>query len=374
MTPSIKTFHTLDDARATWRTFQENGSSYVFQSYEWLNSWYRHIGSARGDKPFLVAVYDDAGEPGCFLAFSVVAEGGITVLTWFGDPLNDYGAPILARDITGFPGIWAEIAKHLPSVDIVRLPRMPGRVGDSVNPFCELPCRRYHSSAHAVRLTGSWEEFYEKHAGAKTRSTDRRKHRRLSEKGSITHRITDGSDRSEFDALARAMIEQKGQRYVEINARNIFDDGSYRNFFAAPADELIVRGQLQLAGLFVDNEPITTHWGMVYDKRFYYYMPSFATGDWRRYSPGRLLLFHLFEWCLENGVEVFDFTIGDERYKQDWCDEEMPLFEYFEARSFKGRLYGVYYHCAKTLLGNAVVLNFARRVKRFLYRLRYAGS
>jgi CelD/BcsL family acetyltransferase involved in cellulose biosynthesis len=374
MNLSIKTFHKLDDASATWKKFQDQGSLYVFQSFEWLNNWYQHIGMARGDKPFLVAVFDDAGEPICFLPFSVVSEARMSALTWLGDPLNDYGAPIVVGEVTGFPEIWAEVTKHLPPVDIVRLPRIPERVGDFANPFCALRCRRYHNSAHYVRLTGNWAEFYEKHAGAKTRSTDRRKHRRLSEKGSVTHKITDGSDRTGFDSLTRAMIEQKGQRYVEINARNILDDDSHRRFFTAPTDELVTSGQLQVAGLFVDKAPVTTHWGMVFGGRFYYYMPSIATGDWRRYSPGRLLLFHLFEWCFDNGVDVFDFTIGDERYKKDWCDEEMPLFEYFETRSFKGRLYGINYRLTKSLLGNAVVLNCARRVRRFFYRLRYAGS
>ncbi|UCH84090.1 MAG: GNAT family N-acetyltransferase [Candidatus Latescibacterota bacterium] len=374
MTPTIKTFHTFDDARETWKTFQDEGESYVFQSYEWLSSWYHHIGRVRGDKPFLVAVYDETGEPICFLALAVVMTGGMKTLTWLGDPLNDYGAPIVMRDITGFGDVWNGVAAHLPPVDIVRLPKIPDRVGGVPNPLCELGCRRYHSSAHFVRLEGDWGTFYEKRTGAKTRSTDRRKHRRLSEKGTLSHTVTDGSDRAAFDVLTRAMIDQKGRRYIEINTRNILDDARYRDFFATPTEDLMASGQLQLAGLLVDNQPITTHWGMVYAGRFYYYMPSYAAGEWRRYSPGRLLLFHLFEWCLENGIEVFDFTIGDEEYKKDWCDEEMPLYEYFEPRSLKGRLYGVYYNLRRFLLGNAAVLDLARRVKRFFYRLRYART
>jgi CelD/BcsL family acetyltransferase involved in cellulose biosynthesis len=374
MNPTIKTYNTIEDARAVWMEFQAGGSAYVFQSYQWLDSWYHHIGRRRGVTPFLVAVYDDTGAPVCFLAFGVVSSGSMKVLTWLGDPLNDYGAPIVIGEVTGFSEVWAEIREHLPPVDIVILPRIPHRVNDAANPFCALHCRRYHSSAHYVRLAGTWDEFYEKHASARTRSTDRRKHRRLSDKGEIACRITSGSDKTQFDSLSRVMIEQKAQRYREINARNILDDESYRGFFAAPTEELIASGQLQLAGLFVDGEPVTTHWGMVYDKRFYYYMPSFATGAWRRYSPGRLLLFHLFQWCFDNGIEIFDFTIGDESYKTDWCDEDMPLYEYFEPRTLKGRLYGVFYHTMKTLLGNTLVLGLARRFRGLYYRLRSAGS
>ncbi|MEJ2721498.1 MAG: GNAT family N-acetyltransferase, partial [bacterium] len=126
--------------------------------------------------------------------------------------------------------------------------------------------------------------------------------------------------------------------------------------------------------LFVDREPVTTHWGMIHQKRFYYYMPSLASARWRRYSPGRLLLCHLFEWCFDNGIEVFDFTIGDEPYKQDWCDEETLLYEYFEARTPVGKLYGVYYRLMKAALDNTVTLNLARRIRALFYRLRNAGS
>ncbi|MEJ2721497.1 MAG: GNAT family N-acetyltransferase, partial [bacterium] len=256
MNPTIEIFHTLEDARATWTTFQDRGSGYVFQTYEWVESWYRHVGRRRGVTPVLVAVYDDRGEPTAFFAFGIESRGPARVLTWLGEPLNDYGAPIIVRDTPGFPEVWSEIQKTLPPVDIVRLRRIPGRVNSAANPMCELRCRGYHSSAHFVRLDGTWDAFYERHAGAKTRSTDRRKQRRLAEVGNITYEINRGNDRQGFDALARTMIEQKARRYREMNARNILADRGCREFFAVPAEELVASGRLHLSGLFVDREPV----------------------------------------------------------------------------------------------------------------------
>jgi CelD/BcsL family acetyltransferase involved in cellulose biosynthesis len=33
---------------------------------------------------------------------------------------------------------------------------------------------------------------------------------------------------------------------------------------------------------------------------------------------------------------MFDFTIGDERYKRDWSDTELRLFDHFSAATVRG--------------------------------------
>ena len=36
------------------------------------------------------------------------------------------------------------------------------------------------------------------------------------------------------------------------------------------------------------------------------------------------------------GLTRFDFTIGDEPYKRDWCDTEQQLFDYSAATTVRG--------------------------------------
>ena len=36
------------------------------------------------------------------------------------------------------------------------------------------------------------------------------------------------------------------------------------------------------------------------------------------------------------GLRKFDFTIGDERYKNEWCDEQLRLFDYSAAATWRG--------------------------------------
>ena len=84
---------------------------------------------------------------------------------------------------------------------------------------------------------------------------------------------------------------------------------------------------------------------------FYYPMPAHEGGDWEKYSPGRLLLEHLLEWLIQNNLLVFDFTVGGEHYKKDWCDTETPLYETLESITFKGKLYVLAQHTKRTIKG-----------------------
>jgi len=373
----IQIFRSIEEARSTWLSFQETGDLYVFQTIEWLENWQHHVGSRRAVEPCLVAVHDKE-KPLLFLPLAVTRASFVKALVWMGGEFCDYGAPILAFDprmsevvAAEFPAVWQEILRRIPPVDIVWLVRMPERIEGRANPMLSLRCLPYHSRAHAALLRATWEEFYEAHAGARTRSTDRRKIRRLEQQGALTSTITDGKDETEFQRIAGAMIEQKERRYRDIQARNIFESEEKKNFFREPLRALVGSGMLNLSELSVDGKIITTHRGMVYRERFYYFMPSFAPGPWTRFSPGRLLLFRLFQWCIDRRVHVFDFTVGNETYKADWRDEELRLFEHFSALTARGRLFGVIHAAYRGIAGHPLLLNAARRLRRFFYGMRY---
>jgi CelD/BcsL family acetyltransferase involved in cellulose biosynthesis len=379
MTDRVEIFRSIEDARDTWLSFEERGDLYVFQTVEWLENWHHHVGRKSGVEPCLVAVYDGT-EPLYFFPLAVARKGFVNALVWLGGEFSDYGAPIVvskALEASGaddFPRVWDEVLRRIPPVDVVWLVRIPERINGRLNPMTLLKCAPYHSRAHAATPAGTWDQFYEAHAGPKTRSTDRRKTRRLEETGAVTCTITDGRDEAAFRRITEAMIEQKEKRYREIRARNIFESEDKRAFFLRPVESLVRTGRLNLSDLSVDGKVITTHWGMVYRGRFYYFMPSFAPGPWTRFSPGRLLLFRLFQWCIDQGVEVLDFTVGDEAYKADWRDEELPLYECFSARTAKGRIFGVVHAAYSGVARNRRLLDAARRFRRLVYGVRYGRS
>ena len=53
--------------------------------------------------------------------------------------------------------------------------------------------------------------------------------------------------------------------------------------------------------------------------------------------------------AIGRGLGVFDFTIGDERYKRDWCDTELKLYDYIAPASWRGVFVAVPLIAAKRL-------------------------
>jgi CelD/BcsL family acetyltransferase involved in cellulose biosynthesis len=377
----IEIFNSLDSAKESWLAAQESGECYVFQTFEWLENWHTRIGAALGTEPCIVSVGSDDGESFCFLPFEIETRGPFRLLAWMGGPLADYGAPLLsgsllgepARSVPDFAAMWREVLDRLPPFDAVWLKKMPRDIGSLPNPFLRLECHRYHSSAHHAHLGGDWESFYNSHSSAKTRSKDRRKHRRLSELGELAFHHTNGSDQRLFDEIANSMVAQKERRYREIQGSSALGEDFRKRFFTDPTKRLRDSGMLHVSALALDGRFIATHWGMTHRKRFYHFMPSFAEGTWKRYSPGRLILFHLFRACIDSGIEIFDFTIGDEEYKDVWCDTRMPLYQYFRARTGRGRLLAVFYRLYLAVISVPLLFSLAKVARRVFRRLRHGG-
>jgi len=377
----IDIFNSFDSSKESWLAGQESGECYVFQTYEWLENWHARIGSELGWKPCLVSILEDDGSPFCFLPFEISSKGPFRLLTWMGGVMADYGAPVISKcfldnpdqSISRFAGIWEEVLERLPPVDAVWLGKMPMDINGRPNPFLNLKCDRYHSSAHRARLGGDWESFYNSHSSAKTRSKDRRKHRRLSDLGELAFRHTDGSDKSLFDEITKNMIAQKERRYREIQGSNALEAEFQKRFFTEPVKGLLDSGSLHVSALTLDGRFIATHWGMTHRNRFYHFMPSFAQGPWTRHSPGRFILFHLFRACMESGIEIFDFTIGDEEYKDIWCDTRMPLYQHFDARTGRGRMLAVLYHLYLAVVSVPFLFSLAKRTRRMIRKLSHGG-
>jgi CelD/BcsL family acetyltransferase involved in cellulose biosynthesis len=117
----------------------------------------------------------------------------------------------------------------------------------------------------------------------------------------------------------------------------------YRDFYLATAMALPQTAKtthnlnIHVAALYLNDHIIATHWGINFRNIFYYLMPAYESGEPAKYSPGKILLLKLIEWCFQHEIKTFDFTFGGEAYKKDWCNSEMKLYQYFLPVSIKGK-------------------------------------
>src|SRR5215470_16787904 len=141
----------LDALAAEWRTFEHAADGTVFQTFDWLSLWHRHIGAPAGVRPAIVLGRAHDGKL-AFLLPLAVAPGAVRRLTFLGDDLCDYNAPLIApgffarAEAADFRALWRDIRGRLQRVpqlkhDLVELTKMPETIGVNANPFLALETR-----------------------------------------------------------------------------------------------------------------------------------------------------------------------------------------------------------------------------------------
>jgi CelD/BcsL family acetyltransferase involved in cellulose biosynthesis len=298
---------------------------HVFQCADVLEVWLKTIGAARGVDPYFVVVTDERGEPRFAVALGIERRFGVRVLTFLDGGVSDYNAPVVfANGTAARPYPLRQLIERLrgvlPPFDLVMFEKMPADVLGLPNPLVRPGMEGHTPSGHVTTLAGTWVDA----AKRLPRGQDsRRKRRKLEAMGKLAFVVADGA--ASRERLLDAMIRQKTRRYIETRGWDGFDRPGYRDYFRQMTERLGPPGIVHLSALTLGDQVVAAHWGMVCGMRLYSLMPSFEA-EWSRFSPGRLLLEHLFEWSYARGIACFDFGIGDEAYKFEFRDGVLPLY------------------------------------------------
>ena len=345
-----------------WRTFEEHADCTVFQSFDWLAAWQRHIGARNGVRPIIVVGHDTDGKMLFLLPLAVETDGFARRLTWLGSELCDYNAPLLTGTFSSrvsaprFTLLWREIVQRLKNrphlhFDLIDFVRMPETVGTQKNPFLQLGVAMHPSGAYQTQLGDDWEKFYADRRSSATRRRDRTKRKKLCEMGEVTfvnpHGATDVGQ--SFDILMR----QKMKQFASMGVANMFARPGYVEFFRELATDAKTWTLVHVSRLDVGTTPAALNFGLVFRGCYYHVLASYDDGEVSRFGPGAAHLHDLLRYAIERGCRVFDFTVGDERYKRDWSDTELKLFDHASAATMRG-------------FGPAMTLLATRRLKRWI--------
>lgn len=326
----VQVFEAFEDAELTWRAFEETGDVYVFQTFDWLASWYRLVGAQCGVNPCIVALMDGDGRSLMLMPLAIEERGMCRVLTWLGGAISDYHAPLLVDDGAtwvkqmGVETIWRALCRELPHFDYADFQRQPEQIGNQANPLRRLAAIKCSHSAHNTRLSGDWPSYYASKRSRKTRHNDRRKRKKLESHGRLDFLIAKTTE--EIDRLVTAMSQQKSDYATAIGKNNALAEPGYDDFLRERAQAGLTDGTTVLCGIELNQEILAVQWGAVHRGRLYSVVASYDNGALRSLSPGELLLHELLGWCFDHNIETFDFTYGDEPYKQAWCENTMDLY------------------------------------------------
>ena len=111
--------------------------------------------------------------------------------------------------------------------------------------------------------------------------------------------------------------------------------------------------------LLLSGEPIGVQFGLIQRDIYSQLLIGADIERHQRLSPGLLAVDASVRAAIEAGERVYDFTIGDHPYKQQFGAQAIPLHEWHRARTLRG---------GAALLGIALVREAKRTLKPLLKR------
>jgi CelD/BcsL family acetyltransferase involved in cellulose biosynthesis len=328
-----------------WRSFEQAAECTPFQSFDWLAAWHRHIGARDGIVPVIAVGRFADGKTAFILPLAIAPQRSARRLCWLGQELCDYNAPLLARDFSQrvtpdrFLAVWQDLRRQMQADprlrhDWIEFEKMPQTVGVQINPFALLGVTPNANSAHITQLSGDWETFYRAKRSSATRRRDRTKRKHMSGYGEI--RFVTAADPNDVRHTLNILMDQKSRLFARRGIADMFARPGCREFFLDFASNPATRHLAHVSRVEIGNTAAAANFAIVFGDCYYHVLSSYCDGQLTRYGPGALHLRDLLAYAIKLGMRRFDFTIGDERYKTEWCDLRLKLYDYSSAATWRG--------------------------------------
>lgn len=327
------------DAIAFYRAHCSDALHAPPQSPDWVEAWARHCNP---DILCLTLSTDDRTR--LALCLEVVRGGAVRTARIVGGSHANGSFPALSGGTAGDLGhsdvaaLSAAVGALRRDVDILMLERLAERFEGVANPLLPVGSWQSPDPALAIDLAPGFDGVLARASGKRKRKKHRSQIRKFEAAGGF-RRFAAGSP-AEVDRLLDAFFRMKSARFAAMGIDDAFADDGVRAFFrelfgraaGSPAPDFILQA-LEVGGVVraVTGSSLTRS-SIVCD------FVAFAEDELVSASPGDFLFFENIREASDNGLSTFDFSVGDEGYKRQWCDVETRQFDVAVPLTAKGRL------------------------------------
>lgn len=326
------------DGLAAYAGFCRSALFAPAQSAAWILNW-----AAQVRPELLVATLSAEGRPVFALALEIGRSGPFRIARFMGGRHANgnfvAGDPgwLAKADIPAIQSMLAAIAKARPDIDLVALERLLPDLDGVANPLASLPHFSSPNLSLAVDLAGGFDALLSRASGKRKRKKHRSQTRKFEAVGS--HRRIEARTPDEVNRLLDAFFEMKEFRFRKMGIANVFGDDQVRAFFRALFTDALAEDKpsFVLHGLEVAGKLRAITGSSRSGKRLICEFGAIAEDDLGHTSPGDFLFFDNIQEACETGVDVYDFSVGDEPYKRLWCDIETQHFEVLIPLTLRGR-------------------------------------
>lgn len=315
------------------------------QSASWVSNW---IAECRPD--FLIATLYLDEQPILALSLEVVSAGPFRIAQFMGGRHANGNFP--ATDIERLPRemkrslalLLEAISRQRPDIDVISLNRLLPELDGRPNPFLAFPSSISPNVSLAVDLAGGFEALLQRPNGVRKQKKHRSQGRKLESFGPC--RRIEAKTSQEVGVLLDAFFAMKDARFRKMGIANVFAAPEVRSFFAKLFVDALseTHPPFVLHGLEVGGILRAVTGSSRCGSRLICEFGSITDDELAHASPGGFLFFDNIREACEQGFAVYDFSVGDEPYKRNWCDLEIQHRDVLLPLTMKGRAFAFGLH------------------------------
>ena len=321
----------------TWKNFEKESDNYYFQNLDWQKFWFQQMIKYEKQKfsVHIIVVKND-NDILFILPMCVNKFLNVKILTWSGFPFSDYNSPLIKKDLNinedDFYQIWKLILSNKELFNCVNLTNQPEFINNTHNPFFKYLNTVTTTNYFGISLNKI--DHINDLVKKSVKSDLRYQKNRLNKIGNLSFNLA--KKQSDIKKIVRFILMNKSMQYQRTDGWNLFDINVYKKIFIK--FNLKLKSNLYLSYLSLNDTIIAAHSGYIYNNRCYYLFPTYDT-NFKKFSPGKILLSELVYDCKNNNLNYFDLTIGSEGYKKKWSNSIMKSCSTLKSTKFNGFVY-----------------------------------
>ena len=318
-----------NELETEWNKIQGINNVFVFQTFNWNKIWCENFLDI--ERPFIYIIYE-GDRPIALFPLYLKTFFGVRSLFLIGGNQSDYLSPLFSDKIFDpnmkIGSIWEYFNKIIVDYHFLCFDKVPRNLSlNQLNPIVNLHGFSVTNNSYSANLPQSFEE-YDSTLRSKLKSDIKRQVRRLEELGKLSFCYE--IDQFNVEKYLNILFKLKSMQYKRTGVIDAFANDKVRKFYTSLFYNKFSSFKPVFSVLKLNDEPIAIHLGVQFSGRFYYLLPAYNC-DYQVYSPGKILLHRIMQEAINTKNVVFDFTVGGEEYKREWCNNELVLqrFEYY---------------------------------------------
>ena len=324
-------------ARASYAAFSRSTNHGAAQSPAFVAAW----GDEPGSDLALLSIKRDR-KTVFALVLEIVRVGRLRMARYPGGRHANGNFPPFAGDLPDnlLDLLAPTLRDTRPDIDIVLLERNERVLGGRASPLAA--AGRSPTSpnvALAVDLAGGFDALLERTSGKRKRKKHRSQIRKFEAAGGYRRYAAQTPD--EVATLLSAFYEMKSERFRQMGITDVFAPEEVRNAFARLFTGALAleTPEFILHGLDVGGVLRAVTGSSLSGDRITCEFSAFRDDELSAASPGDFLFFENIREACDDGFAIYDFGVGDERYKRLWCNLETRHFDLHLPLTPKGRLF-----------------------------------